>query len=446
MYIQIKLSKMKNVVKSLVLILLGLFLVVSGSAQKNEKYSKTKDGLQYKLYKVSKEGRSPKTNDWISMNMSYATKVSGRDTLLFDNRIQLQGGPVRFQLPPSDFKGDLYEGLQMMAPGDSAVFLINSDSLFLQTFKMKQRPAMIDSNSIVVFKVHLLAVDSPDDLQKIEVVALSKYIADNKITVAPTASGVYILVANPGEGQKIDSGSMVNLHFVVSNIEGKQIFSSYDRQEPLQFRFGQKFDTPGVEEAIATLKKGSKAKVIVPSNMAFGPEGRGTVVPPYSTLIYDVEILDVQSKEDYEKAQGAIKQQETMKSEEAKKNEVVLRDKYLKDKNITAKPNASGLIYIEKTAGTGVQATAGKRVKVHYTGTLLDGTKFDSSVDRNEPFEFTLGKGMVIKGWDEGIALMKQGGKATLIIPSSIAYGERDMGDIPPFSTLVFEVELIEVN
>jgi len=85
-------------------------------------------------------------------------------------------------------------------------------------------------------------------------------------------------------------------------------------------------------------------------------------------------------------------------------------------------------------------------VKVHYTGTLLNGTKFDSSRDRNEPFEFTLGQGQVIKGWDEGIALMNVGGKATLVIPSTIAYGDRDMGTIPPYSTLVFDVELMDVK
>ena len=89
---------------------------------------------------------------------------------------------------------------------------------------------------------------------------------------------------------------------------------------------------------------------------------------------------------------------------------------------------------------------AGKKVKVHYTGTLLDGTKFDSSRDRNQPFEFTLGQSQVIKGWDEGIGMMNVGGKATLVIPSTIAYGDRDMGKIPPFSTLVFDVELLEVG
>ena len=108
---------------------------------------------------------------------------------------------------------------------------------------------------------------------------------------------------------------------------------------------------------------------------------------------------------------------------------------------------ASGLEYIEVEAGTGAQAAAGKTVAVHYTGKFQDGKVFDSSVSRGEPIEFTLGKGMVIKGWDEGIALMKVGGKAQLIIPPALAYGERGAGGaIPPNSTLVFDVELVSVK
>ena len=409
-------------------------------------FTMTPTELYYKIYRVKQDTVKPKRGDWVSMDLSYLTKIKGKDTLLFDSKIMLKGAPVRFKLPQSDFQGDLYEGLKMLSQGDSCIFLINSDSLFLRTFKMKQRPAMIDSNSIVYFYVHLLSVDSPEKMKKDEDDALKKYIAENKITTKPTSSGIYILVTNPGEGTKIDTGYIVKLHFIVSHIDGKQIYSSYQQPEPLKYTCGQKFDTPGVEEAIGTLRKGSKAKVIVPSSMAFGEMGKGTVVPPYTTLIYDVEIIDVQTKTEYEKTQTEEKQKDQMKKENAKTDETILRDKYLKDNNITVKPTADGLYFIEKAKGNGPQAAPGKKVKVHYTGTLLDGKKFDSSRDRNEPFEFTLGKGQVIKGWDEGIAMMQQGGKATLIIPSSIGYAERDMGDIPPYSTLVFDVELIEVS
>lgn len=107
---------------------------------------------------------------------------------------------------------------------------------------------------------------------------------------------------------------------------------------------------------------------------------------------------------------------------------------------------ASGLSYVDLVQGSGPSPTAGKSVKVHYTGWLENGTKFDSSVDRGEPFVFTIGAGQVIPGWDEGVLTMKMGGKRKLIIPPQLGYGAEGAGGvIPPNATLVFEVELLDV-
>ena len=106
-----------------------------------------------------------------------------------------------------------------------------------------------------------------------------------------------------------------------------------------------------------------------------------------------------------------------------------------------------GLKYTDDQVGNGTEAQAGKTAVVHYTGWLMDGTKFDSSRDRNQPFSFPLGRGAVIKGWDEGVAGMKVGGKRTLIIPPDLGYGARGAGGvIPPNATLIFEVELLKVQ
>ncbi|MEB3273684.1 MAG: FKBP-type peptidyl-prolyl cis-trans isomerase [Prochlorothrix sp.] len=105
----------------------------------------------------------------------------------------------------------------------------------------------------------------------------------------------------------------------------------------------------------------------------------------------------------------------------------------------------SGLQYVDLVVGTGATPQAGQTVVVHYTGTLENGRKFDSSLDRNSPFSFRLGAGQVIKGWDEGLSTMQVGGKRKLVIPPELGYGSRKIGPIPANSTLIFEVELLRI-
>jgi FKBP-type peptidyl-prolyl cis-trans isomerase len=120
-------------------------------------------------------------------------------------------------------------------------------------------------------------------------------------------------------------------------------------------------------------------------------------------------------------------------------------DAQTKDGKVITTP--SGLKYIDDKEGTGATAKAGDQVSVHYTGKLKDGTKFDSSVDRGQPFDFPLGAGRVIKGWDEGVAGMKVGGKRKLIIPPELGYGARGAGNvIPPNAELHFDVELLKIK
>ena len=122
-----------------------------------------------------------------------------------------------------------------------------------------------------------------------------------------------------------------------------------------------------------------------------------------------------------------------------------MSEEELENENTVTTP--SGLQYIDLAKGEGATAEAGNNVSVHYTGWLTDGTKFDSSVDRDQPFQFPLGAGRVIAGWDEGVCGMTVGGKRKLTIPSTLGYGPTGAGGvIPPNATLVFEVELLEIT
>jgi len=215
-------------------------------------------------------------------------------------------------------------------------------------------------------------------------------------------------------------------------------------KQPIQFMLSKSMYKGDLNEALAMVHKGDSVSFIFQADSFFMKTLRSPQVPPMfdsvKDLYFHMKVVDI-------KPESPEQMQQRVDRENAEKNEPVLIQKYITDNNITVAPTASGLYYIETKAGNGPAPAAGKTVKVHYTGTLLDGTKFDSSLDRNQPFEFVLGQGQVIRGWDEGIALMKKGGKAKLIIPSSIGYGNRGAGPtIKPFSTLVFEVELLDIK
>jgi FKBP-type peptidyl-prolyl cis-trans isomerase len=424
--------------------LVALAMIVAIAASCTSKYpgfKKTDSGLYYKVYKVGKDTVKPKVKDWISMEYRLIVKSKGKDSTFIDSRKNKQGA-LRMQLPPSDYKGDIYQGMRMLAAGDSGEFIVNADSLFKKTFRQASRPKYIDSNSMARFVVHMVTIDSPDALQKMEKETLNKFIADNKITTAPTPSGLYYIEQVAGKGIKIDSGCQVIYNVKISMINGKQVFG----QDSMKFVYGKRPDMSGFLEGIKMMKKGGQARLILPSQLAFGERGYREI-PPYTSIIYDVKVVDVKTKAEYEKAQAAEKKKQDDKKSKAKKEESSLLQKYLKDNKITAKPTASGLYYIEKVKGTGPQIHAGSKVSVQYTGTLLNGKKFDSSRDRGgKPFDLEVGKGNVIKGWDEGLLHMSKGGRATMICPSSIAYGEQEMGNIPPYSTLVFDVEVVDVK
>jgi peptidylprolyl isomerase len=244
-------------------------------------------------------------------------------------------------------------------------------------------------------------------------------IAVNENTIT-TGSGLMYSALVTGTGAAPQAGDIVSVHYTGTLTNGTVFDASYGRGQPIEFPLGQGAVIPGWDEGIALMNVGGKAVLTIPPELGYGERGAGGVIPPNATLVFQVELVGIRP--------GAP----------AAATEVDAAG-YL--------TTTSGLKYHDFVVGDGPSPQSGQQVTVHYTGWLLDGGKFDSSLDRGQPFVFTIGAGQVIPGWDEGVMSMKVGGKRQLVIPPDLGYGEAGAGGvIPPNATLVFEVELLGVQ
>lgn len=198
-------------------------------------------------------------------------------------------------------------------------------------------------------------------------------------------------------------------------------------------------------EGFSMMHKGDSASFIVDIDSSFvNLFGYNTLPPQFSST--DIMRFEVRLDDFYPESEFRFRMIENIKKNYPAETEKAVSElnAYLEKNGVVAQPTSTGLYYVKTQEGTGEKPSKGSTVKAHYTGCLLDGTVFDTSIERGEPIEFVLGVGQVIPGWDEGIAMMSKGEKAVLYIPYYLAYGDRDLGVIPPFSNLVFEVELID--
>ena len=235
-----------------------------------------------------------------------------------------------------------------------------------------------------------------------------------------TDSGLQYIEIEAGTGDSPAPGDLVQVHYTGQLEDGTVFDSSYDRGAPFQFPLGAGQVIAGWDEGIGLMKVGGKSTLIIPPDLGYGSAGAGGgIIPPDATLVFDVELV------------GIV---EPVAQEEVDESDYIETE--------------SGLQYYDIVEGDGPSPEAGQIVVVHYTGWLLDGTKFDSSVERGQPFQFIIGQGQVIAGWDEGVATMKVGGKRQLRITKKIGYGSAGAGGgiIPPDATLVFDVELLEIQ
>lgn len=283
-------------------------------------------------------------------------------------------------------------------------------------------------------------------------------------------SGVYSKFYKHDEkGAKPKEGDMVKLIMSYKNSKDSVLFDSKMKNPSgknyIEFPLSKSTFKGSFEDALMSMSVGDSASFMIAGDSVYLKTFRAKELPKYilpgSMLTFEAKLEKITPKEEVEAERKKKMEEKNAMLELRKNEEPKALAKYLEDNKITTKPTASGLILIEKTKGKGAKPAKGDKVKVNYTGRLLDGTVFDTSVKEiaqkagpgvyneqrpYEPIEIPIGVGQVIPGWDEAIMMMNKGEKAQLIIPSSIAYGEQGQGPITPFSTLVFDVELVSFS
>jgi peptidylprolyl isomerase len=352
-------------------------------------------GIEYLIVKKG-NGDKPLINDMVKVHYTLMLE----DSTLIDSSYD-RGEPVSFKLGAGHVIKGWDIGMAFLAEGDDAILRIPPHLAY------GDKPmGNIPSNSMLIFNVRIVDI----------MPAPKPFDVDEKTVFTETSSGLKYTIVEKGRGTKLEPGMRVRIHYNGYFEDFTMFDSSLERENPIDITLGRGMVIRGWDEGLTYLRVGDKARLWIPYNLAYGEQGRGPIAPR-SNLIFDVQVIDA---EEPVKAIPYI---------------VTGRDTLITE---------SGLQYLIVEQGSGDSPEIGSIVNVNYSGYLLDGELFDSSVERGQPFRFVLGQGQVIRGWDEGVALMRKGAKYRFIIPSGLAYGDRGVGPIPSGSSLVFDVELID--
>jgi FKBP-type peptidyl-prolyl cis-trans isomerase len=253
-----------------------------------------------------------------------------------------------------------------------------------------------------------------------------------------TENGVkYKILSHDENAKPIGKGDLVLVNLILKTEHDSLILETFSKNSPRYIPF----EEPVLTQVFSALSKGDSLEILVNADTLFMKSfgmPKPANIKSGENIHFTMKVVESLDQKEI------LKKRADQQNELSKKDSLALNDfiKTLKD----VKQTASGLRYVIEKSNSGKQPKSGDKITVKYKGMLLNGEVFDATKEGAEPFQFTVGLGQVIKGWDEGLLLMHEGEKFKFIIPSNLAYGEGGSGPIPPLSTLIFDVELVKVN
>ncbi len=280
---------------------------------------------------------------------------------------------------------------------------------------------------------------------------LPEFMEQNYPDAQEVVEGVYFNIEEEGTGAVPDAGDYLVVDFVGSRLDGAVFDKS--GEEPFIFQLGRRQVINGWERSLGLFKVGSKVTLLLSPDWAYGSEGAGKMVPGDTPVKFEINIQNILSEDEYDKYMIALEEKER-KAYQARVESQFEEDKkniheYCMANKIKAKRTTSGVSYSVEKKGKGEYPKAGDVLTVEYEGFLVDGTSFDKSNEK-EPFVFPLGRGKVIKGWEEALPFFNKGSSGKIVIPSKYAYGqmgiEEESINIPPNSILIFQIKVIDIS
>lgn len=414
-------------------------------------FTRMENGTYMKFYSKGDSEVMPRLHDGVTMEMAQYFD----DSLLFSTA---GSDPIYIELAEADFVGDVSDALLMMHVGDSARVAVLADSVFQAMMGMDApaeyigRPIYYDLKLVSVKPFEEIEAEYNallDSLKIAEQTILEPFRNDPKNRL--TESGLIIL-NQTGKGSTVKKGEVVNFHFCLCTLDDDTIMSSFD-VEPVDFKYGELaidkeevFICEGFTEALGMVAKNGWMSFVIPSELGFDSTGYEQVIMPYAPLKAKIHVNDILSSEQYEKKIAEQEKQRQAEAERMMAHEKTSILDYVSKNGITEEPTESGLYIITNEEGTGELAQWGDVVAVHYAIYNLKGEFVESSYDY-DPMMFAIGQGEMIPGIEEAVMTMKEGGKARLICPSALAFGEYVIDEdlLPAYSPLVLDIELVEI-
>ena len=406
-------------------------------------FKKTKNGAYMQFYEVNSNGEKPEIGDYVV----FSFRQSIGDSIIGENMSETM------ELTESYFVGDMMAGLLNMHIGDSATVAFLIDSVCIKMLDMDEVPDYLTSGQTFYIDMRLKDIIPHEEVeaQRMEELMLRKQYDEDNLAMyysneenKITENGLIILSVN-GKGRGAKDGEVLKINFNLVTLEGDTLLD-FSEGDPVAVRCGDMDLGEGFAEAMRYVPEGGEAHFVIPSSLAFDSVGLENTVLPYTSFLLNVKNTSILTQEEYKDEQKRLHEAEEAENMKRLAEEPARIEKFVKEHQVTVAPSETGVYYLEIERGTGEVVNDGDMVAIHYNMYNIDDKLIETSYD-SEPLTFVFGMGNMVPGIEEALGKMRVGGKATIIVPSPMGFGDVAIDkELPANSTVIFDLELIDVQ